>query len=309
MNCIALSTLLFAAMTPSLFAQQPASPCPPATKTQKAANFLNRLRGGSNASPDAGCDPSASAQSTQGPPTRTANGGLADGTVIGTGTSSVAPLSGMNGIIPKDGGGTLIRWQRRSIDFPVQVYFTPGIAAEGSQAQQVEIQMAQLQGKGPDGAIYLTGAGKNLKLTYSGRKATLSVVSKIPSGLTNLDGSPIDVGTEPLVSSYTFQPYSAAIEKALHAADLKQPGAGLNANQHGGTITAKTGDEPAVEIAVIQGPQDPRHLWIEQNDASKGFLLNADNTTAVAVIKQSNGTWMTEDGREMTVAGGIAVLK
>ncbi len=293
MNSLSVVTTLIAF---PLMAQQ-STDCQP-SKTQKALAFLNRARNPAAPAPTPVCaTPAAPA----------AAAGTADGTVIGTGKLDVPFLERSRPDIPHGGsvtfkgsGGTnQVVWQWTG-DKNKQM---PNLFFSGTKASGPGQDGGYVEGK-IGNTYYLTLGSYHAAITQTGSTVTLAFITDFPkTGMLNLDGSPINIGMEPLKSTYALTPFSPKIEDALHKLG---PDAGLGINQHGGTLIVVTGDNRA-QITVVQNPGDPRNLWITQGDPSKAYMIDADS--GASLIRQQDGSWMSEDGKKLVIVNGVGVLQ
>lgn len=299
---------LLGALTLPLLAQQP---CQPQSKVQKAAAWLNRARTGTAVSPaPAPCPASASAPGS----IDTTPGATIDtGTLSGPAFLSGGPGSGAAGYIKFTRG--LLQWMwnpNKNQQLPIlRIDFGGGYAGQTEQELRLEGMKA--------GAYYFsgflapgTGQVINVSLTKeaSGQYTLRSAGLKLPTDLTDLSGRAFEQEAPAPKPSYTFQPYPKSIEDALHKAEQQQTGAGLKANAHGGTLSVTTNGD-TVTLALVQNPDDVRNLWHAQNDPAKAFLIDSfnGNTTVTPLIRQGDGSFLSEDGKRLTVFNGVASVK
>jgi len=302
---------LLGALALRMFAQQP---CQPQSKAQKAAVWLNRARTGNPSASPAPCQASSDSASAQ------QMGGFADGAVITSFTSpnllflSGGRGSGFNGKVMD--GGRLIEWQWRpdKNDPTPIVMMNLGALPNGNNYEQLGGTL-RFEGM-KDGKWYfsdfVTASGViNVSVTRDGTLYTITRVSQLPGNMADAEGNKVaPPEPPPAPPSYKFKPYPKQIEDALHKAEQQQTGSGLKANAHGGTLGVTTNGE-TVTLALVQDPSDARNLWHAQNDASKAFLIDHfnGNTTVTALLRQGDGSFLSEDGKRLTVFNGVASVK
>jgi hypothetical protein len=263
------------------------------SKTQKAAAFFNRVR-----------NPTAPAATPACPAAAT---DVANGNVIGTGKLDAPFLERGRPEVPHGGyvtftgsGGTnQVVWQWTG-DKNRQI---PNVWLSGTKASGPGQDGGYVEGK--IGSTYYLTLGKyHAAITQTGSTVTLAFIGDFPkTGMVNLDGTPINIGVEPLKSTYALTPFPPQIEEALHKLG---PEAGLGVNQRGGTLIVVTGDNRA-QISVVQNPGDPRNVWINHGDPSKAYMVDGDS--GASLIRQNDGSWMSEDGKKLVNVNGVGVLR
>lgn len=281
------------------------TPCTPQTKAQKVAGWINRARTGNTAPAPPPCPASAAPATID-----ATQGAIIDtGTLSGPAFLSGGPGSGAAGYIKFTRG--LFQWMWRT-DKNQQSPITR-IDFGGANAGQTQ-QDLNLEGM-KAGAYYFSGflpPGTqqviNVSLTKeaNGQYTLRSAGLQLPQDLTDLSGNRIEQEAPAPKPSYAFTPYTKQLEDALHQADAKQPGAGLNINQHGGTLSITTNGN-RVSIALFRSDGEAQNLWYAKNDTSRAFLI--DGAAVIPLIRQRDGAWMAEDGKKLKIVEGLGIVQ